>query len=350
MDSFKELNTDEILESLRLALFCGESLYFAGAGCSQGLGFPSWGRLIEDLVDQLTKKQIANDGTTNYLDLALNVKTFLEAKNELHQYHSYLHGRFRTPPQKPGIGRDDEWPDSKLHKLMLTFPIRSIVTTNYDHALEYYTRQHGRNIHVKKVLPDQEGSVGDFLFGLKDRRDLQCVLHLHGDYEGAKSIILARDDYDRAYKQNREVDGKKVVSEPLYKKVLWALLTTRCLIFIGFSLTDDYLNEILKEVCADVWGNFRERHFALVPYDPKKKDLLEAKKALFLKEYSIQTVFYNDKNNHEELLELLQWLQEKKETTATKVEGPKPTPVAAANTEVFEKMKKLNKQAVPAHE
>ncbi|MBK7844499.1 MAG: SIR2 family protein [Bdellovibrionales bacterium] len=349
MDSFKELNTEETLESLSSALNCGESLYFAGAGCSQGLGFPSWGKLIEDLVEQLTKREIPYDGATNYLDLALKVKTFLEAKSELHQYHSYLHGRFRVPPPKSGLGKDEEWPESKLHALMFAFPIRSIVTTNYDHALEYYTRQLGRNIHVKKVLPDYEGSVGDFLFGLKDRRELQCVFHLHGDFEGAKSIILARDDYDRAYKQNREVDGKKVVGDSLYRKVLWALLTTRCLIFVGFSLTDDYLNEILKEVCAEVWGNFRERHFALFPYNPAKKDLLEAKKNFFLKEYSIQTVFYNDKNNHEELLDLLQWLQEKKESTTIKVEDPKPIPTAT-NPEVFEKMKKINKQAVPAHE
>lgn len=341
MDSFKELNSIETLESLRSALFCGESLYFAGAGCSQVLGFPSWGKLIEDLVEQLAKTEVLIDGATNYLDLALKVKSFLKENNILHQYHSYLYGRFRAPLKKSGIGNEeDEWPESKLHQLMLAFPIRSIVTTNYDHALEYYTRQYGRNINVRKVMPDQEGSVGDFLFGLKDRRDLQCVLHLHGDYEGAKSIVLARDDYDKAYKQNHSP----------YKKILWTLLTTRCLIFIGFSLTDVYLNEILKEVCADVWGSLRERHFALVPYDPKQKDLLEAKKTLFLKEYSIRTVFYNDRNNHEELLELLQWLQEKQDTTTTKIENPNPTRTAANNPEVFEKMKKLNKQAVPAHE
>ncbi|AZZ36400.1 hypothetical protein CIK05_06210 [Bdellovibrio sp. qaytius] len=367
MDTFKELNSENTLEFLRAALFSGDSLYFAGAGCSQGLGFPGWGKLIENLVESLTQNQVQNNGLINYLDLALEVKKFLQNTNELQLYHSYLHGRFSVPPRKSGFQKD--WPDSNLHRLMLEFPVRSIITTNYDHAFEYYAKEYDKNVHIKTVLPDNEGSVGDFLFGLKDRRNLQSVFHLHGDYERASSIILARDDYDKAYKQNRVVDGQKVIGESLYRKVLWTLLTTRCLIFIGFSLTDDYLNEILKEVCADVWGNFKERHFALVPYDPDKKDLLEAKKAQFLKDYSIQTVFYNEKNYHEELPVLLQWLLAPKPveerrliTEATAVVEPvavaeseeiasvSETVTKAGNLDIFEKMKKMNKQAVPSHE
>ena len=50
------------------------------------------------------------------------------------------------------------------------------------------------------------------------------------------NIILARDDYDLAYKQFREEGDQKVLQTSPHRKILWTLLTTRCLVFIGFSL------------------------------------------------------------------------------------------------------------------
>lgn len=313
--------------------------------CSQGLGFPSWGDLINDLFQKFRHLKIQYCEESSLLDNACRLKTELESKKILKQYYSYFYQKFKGPPPKFA----DEWPDSRLHELLLQFPIKSLLTTNYDHALEYYIKVKNKNIHVDNVLPFDPGPAGDFLFSLKDKKLFQNVLHLHGGYKNSENIILTRKDYDRAYKGYFEEDGQIKICESPHRKILWTLLSTRCLIFIGFSLTDDYINDILSEVCSDLWGSFTEKHFAIVPYDPENEIFLKDKKDIFLKNYSIQTIFYNIKNDHKELLDLLEFLQNKKQQVVS-LQQDEFELTLDEKKDLLQKMRNINKKALPSYE
>src|SRR5439155_9433890 len=99
----------------------GECVLFVGAGLSRGAGLPDWGELIDRLAADLHVKP---PGRFDYLDLA--------------QWHRERFGQealaavvretFHDPARavRPTLA----------HYLLLSLPIRLVITTNYDDLLE----------------------------------------------------------------------------------------------------------------------------------------------------------------------------------------------------------------------
>jgi len=82
------------------------------------------------------------------------------------------------------------------------------------------------------------------------------VLHLHGLWDNASNLVLSARDYASRY-GIQPPRGVGPLAEPspaldtLHRKVLWALLTMRSVVFIGFSLDDPAFRFILTLIKDD---------------------------------------------------------------------------------------------------
>ncbi len=150
------------------------------------------------------------------------------------------------------------------------------------------------------VIDEGSGArVHEFLMAMNnDERMIRRIAHLHGTFNPADSIILSIEDYKDAYGLNPtdEADQEKNESK-LRFRLLWAVLATRRVVFIGFSMDDPYLNKILETVSEDLWTWNKSTHFAIMSISSKDAEISKNKSETLNNEYGVSTVFYEDSDN-----------------------------------------------------
>jgi hypothetical protein len=151
------------------------------------------------------------------------------------------------------------------------------------------------------------------------------VFHLHGKYDVTQSIILCEREYTGKYgfKPKKpvgdlydEVINKNISREqfeqllyeygyewPIRRKIIWSLLATQRLVFIGFSMSDPYFLKMFEFVSDDIYPYGSDTHY-LVLRIPAGDATDHFKRAEWFKyQYGIETVFFveNDDNSGLEL-------------------------------------------------
>lgn len=273
----------------------GEAVLIVGSGSSARLGYVTWNGLIEELenlangcgegLDQRRK----NDLLVYAEDIKLHI---CNKTGSLSRYHGCLYNLFRrrSPPC------DD------FHKMLVSLPFRGILTTNYDTVLEAALGEIEHESASDNSLVIDEGSAGrvhEFLMAMNnDKRMTRRIAHLHGTFNPADSIILSIEDYKDAYglDPTGEEDEKKNESK-LRFRLLWAVLATRRVVFIGFSMDDPYFIKILKTVSEDLWTWNKSTHFAIMSIsstDAEDAEDSKNKSEILNNEYGVSTVFYED--------------------------------------------------------
>ena len=187
----------------------------------------------------------------------------------------------------------------------------ALLTTNYDTVLEaalsdkkIEAEREERQIRPIDVMPlvigqDAPSLIQEFLLARhNDPHIPQRIAHLHGLHRSQESIILSSENYVEKYglriKKNGEDQGNEY-SRTIHRKLLEAVLATRRVVFVGFSMEDPYFNKILEIVSADFWGWNKCIHYAIMGISTEnKEDSQDGKnKADILKsKYGIDTVFY----------------------------------------------------------
>ena len=76
-----------------------------------------------------------------------------------------------------------------------------------------------------------------------------------------------------------------------------AVLATRRVVFIGFSMKDPYFNKMLETVSADLWRWDKSIHFAIMSISSTSAENSKARADGFRREYGVETVFYEDSDN-----------------------------------------------------
>jgi tetratricopeptide (TPR) repeat protein len=116
-----------------------------------------------------------------------------------------------------------------------------IVTTNYDALLDS---------HLQRRAITWQDSADQIAFHRLENRD--CILHLHGVWHDAESVVLGADDYARIVGHKLAQSGLRALGE------IWSLVFVGC----GDGLSDpnfgpflDWMGEVLKGA--------RHRHFRL---------------------------------------------------------------------------------------
>lgn len=183
---------------------------FMGAGTGIGAGLPSWSDLLDRLARGagLDEEEMAQLVELDHRDAAAVIEQRL--RRDGHRIADVISPMISQPRV------------SLLHQLLASLPVTEAVTTNYDWLFEKAWSDAER-AHV--VLPGE---------GARDATS--WLLKLHGTIEEPDRIVLSRDDYLRF-----EGEGKALAG------VVQAMLLTRHMLFVGYSLSDDNFHRLVHQ-------------------------------------------------------------------------------------------------------
>ena len=240
----------------------GEAILLVGAGSSARVGYVTWEGLLQELENLANRCGAGLDQTRkgDALAYAEDIKSHIrEKEGNLGKYYDLLYELFQ-----PNAQDHDEF-----HRVLVDLPFRGILTTNYDTVLEAAllgkkneAEREGKQIHPIDesplvIGPDAPRLIHEFLLSRNnDPRIPQRIAHLHGLYRYRESIILSADDYIKNYGMRVKKTGEGPGNEErwtLHRKLLWAILATRRVVFVGFSMDDPYFKK-----------NVRNRQYRLV--------------------------------------------------------------------------------------
>lgn len=212
----------EPLEQLVTEADRGRLVLFLGAGVSMGAGLPSWQALLDALVEETGMAPRLDADARRGLDtrdVATLVKLALGEDRPLGAAVCEVMRGF-MPRAADGSPRV-----SLVHQLLAALPVTEAATTNYDDLFEAAWVDAGRS---PDVLPKTGPATAP-----------EWLLKLHGTLDEPDSIVLARDDYLRFEGQGSALAG-----------LVHAMLLTRYLLFVGYSLSDDNFHRIVHQVRA----------------------------------------------------------------------------------------------------
>ena len=280
----------------------GRCALFVGAGLSAGAGLPGWTTLLSIMVAEVENED-PSDAAGAELRKLLGAGKLLDVADHCRQrlgerrYQELLGEQLRG-----GAGDIPE-----THGIITQLPFSAIVTTNYDKLLERaYTRIRG---DLPKVVTarDRE-SLGSLLFS-----GGFFILKAHGDIDDAASLVLTARDY-------REI----IHANPAFDALFSALLMTKSVLFIGYSLADPDFRLLLDRQLSAFGENIPERYAVMSGVGPVESDVLK-------RAANIKVLAYPD-GRHEEVTQFLRMLQERIVVSpeAAPAMAPHSTPAPAA--------------------
>ena len=200
---------------------------FVGAGVSAGVTTRSGGRLkvwdaflkenAEKLADRAIKKQ-AQDLIKN-ADYLMACELISRGMGEK-AWEAALTAEYNQRAQP-----------STLQKLIMKLRQRIIITTNFDMFLEKaWDDVNSESTHNPKILKRLDSAS---LHAFRDTDEY--IIKIHGSIDDLGSMIFTKKDYtDKAY------------GNWAYSKFIETLLLTHTVIFVGFSLSDPAISQIIE--------------------------------------------------------------------------------------------------------
>ena len=300
----------------------GEAVLMVGAGSSARVGYVTWDGLMKELedlaiecgegfeIDNLKREKAS-------LEYAEDIKSHISRKRgSPSRYYARLQHLFS--PKDP--------PFADFHRKLVSLPFRGILTTNYDAVLEAALGEiEPKTAYDNSFVIDEDsaGRVHEFLMSMNnDRRMTKRIAHLHGKFDQGNSIILSIEDYQKKYGLSLDEETGEPQSEiawTLHRKLLWSVLATRRVVFIGFSMNDPYFNKMLETVSADLWRWDESIHYAIMSITSKntgedtetsKADVQKDEAQRLKREYGVVTVFYekssDDSDPHKGLEQIIE--------------------------------------------
>ena len=153
------------------------------------------------------------------------------------------------------------------------FGFKIILTTNYDEILYRYLNQSDYNLPLL---------LSEFKFpqALDTER---YMFHLHGMVTAPDSIVLSQESYEFLYKKKRYMELFKFIG------------MGKSLIFLGNSVTDTYINDILKALNS----LHKIKHYAIFHDSTNREHINKLKK-----EFNIESILYSANSPEEHVFEI----------------------------------------------
>lgn len=263
--------------------------FFVGAGLSQPL-FPSWKNLLYLFLDQAKEGDLSYSESElteliergeSYLDVA---DTLVDSIG-LTRYRDIMESIFDKDFS------ENEVPEA--YQILMNLAPKTIITTNYDRIPEIAGKGKYR-INTNKNAPEATRFFSD---------NKSTVFKLHGDIIDQSSIVLTTADYRRVMHSNQST-----------RLLMNSLLSTKILIFVGFSLSDPHIDNILDNIMA-INNGLPLSHYVLLNEQSKFKI------TSFEKKYGVKVIAYSPSDNsHPEVSNFLRALDGGISTSLEKVE------------------------------
>ena len=272
---------------------------FVGAGVSKDVKtdngeaiFLNWKELLESFIDVITDEKKKNiicalldDEPIDYLDVADRIEKVLSTS----EFNENLKNKFNVDYNNI----DNE--TYNLAKSIWALNSKLIITTNYDKVL--YHACDDKNIESWNIESKHEQAKF-----LKDGLSNPVVWNLHGDITQVDSLILTSKRYEEFYTEDAKESKYKTALETLR-----AILSTKRLLFIGFSLDDEYIVNQINRTLDIFDGNSSEHYFLLKKGSSSTPNLLNNK---------IKIIEFDDYG--EKLIEKINSLKSLADSTSTK--------------------------------
>ncbi|MEN0067264.1 MAG: SIR2 family protein, partial [Myxococcota bacterium] len=208
----------------------GRLSVFFGAGVSASAGLPTWPELLAQLAiragfDEADREGLRRLGPLDQAELI--ARRFGAAALGPHVRDCLDIG------DALGLG----------HALLAGLPVSEFITTNYDDCFERACAAIGRPVARLPYAPATQAQ--------------RWLLKMHGCVSAPDDIVLTRQHYVRYAERNAALAG-----------IVQAMLITRHMLFVGFSLDDDNFHRIVDAVRRALAGSERERLGTVVSLFP----------------------------------------------------------------------------------
>ena len=205
----------QLSSELAKACALNQLVPFIGAGISAAAGVPSWQALLDELFIQAEVGNEADLPAFRELDVRDQASLIRQSIGNEEDYHRAISSL---------IGRERH---SLSHGLLASLGTVENVTTNYDELFE-----------LACDGPDSELAVLPYEPVERDRNH-RWLLKLHGSLSQPADMVFTRDDYLGLPNRAGALFG-----------LVQAMLLTRHMFFVGYSLSDESFHKVLHEVRA----------------------------------------------------------------------------------------------------
>lgn len=252
----------EVPRALVEEVRAGNCVAFVGAGFSAAAGMPGWRHLLArmadvgtpgrsetlELIDELLAQPTA---TSRQLEMAAQI---LQDELGMEHYQQKL---------MEAVGHIGSLPPRMRHRLdrLTGIPFRAIVTTNFDPLLHGVTPSAQA---YRQLLRPAAHRWWDQRFwpSVEDgRAPGPHVLKLHGEVsrEGLQQLVLTRREF-----------RSRLHGDPSYLSALRSLFATTTILFLGYSLSDAYLDQVRGELLEAISSDEKVpiTAYALLPDPP----------------------------------------------------------------------------------
>lgn len=285
-------NVKQIPDDLLKSIINKKAIAFCGAGLSIAIRrsnskkLPNWSQLLSELIEMAHRDKYNFSGLLPEIEKAINDGKLITVAQEIQDVLSkpsiakYLREIFLDKALKP----------SKVHKILVQIPFVGILTTNYDTLIEgaYTLKRDGR---IPAILTQEDlDKVPNPL-----RLDDEFVFKLHGDINRPETIVLGSHDYQNI-----------LFRSTVYRSFLETLFTINTVLFIGFSMSDPDVDNLLDRL-AGIYSRNNDFHYFLI----EKGKLNDFEKKRLALDKRIFTIEYdNVDGTHNEVYEFLFHLNE----------------------------------------
>jgi hypothetical protein len=267
------INPDLIndLAERRAAIFIGAGVS-AGVTTVAGGRIRLWSKFLEDAADILEDKK-----------LKTHAKQMIKSQDYLMACEMISRGMGTDEWKKLLISEYSQRGNpTELQKTLMQLNQRIVLTTNFDLYLEgawnEVNKEATHHPHIVKTI--SEGSFQAF-------RDSQSyIFKIHGSIDEVDTMIFTKKDYsDKAY------------GNWAYAKFIETVLLTHTVLFVGFSLNDPAIAQVIENYAHNI-PNARPHYIFLSGTHTEK--FVEINKEL----RRIFIIPYDKRDNHVELTEL----------------------------------------------
>lgn len=231
MSSGENCMNEQYIDFLAEELAREKLVIFVGAGVSKNSGLPSWQELVKVFAKKLgiNKSYFSPEET-------LQIPQIYYDKFSKIQYYEVLQDLF-----------NETYETNSIHKTLKEMNISHIITTNYDELIE------------KELNDSKEYDVIGKEEELAYSKSTKMIIKMHGDLK-YRNIVLKKEDYDD-YEKNF----------PLISTYVKSLFTTNTIMFIGYSLNDVNVKNIMEWISNILNEDFRKVY--LVTFEENNNDL-----------------------------------------------------------------------------